>query len=266
MVKRTQPANRAQQPQPVEVAGQSHFADMLIAEAVGTFLLVLIGSGATVGLIYGGVFPTGSFLLVAALAHGLALCVIVNTIGRISGAHVNPAVTVGLAGIGRFPWRQVPEYIAAQFVGAFIAAGAILAIFGNKVILASVPVLNRGINGWQGLLAEALGTFVWVFAVVATAADTRYKLPQGWAGLIIGLGLTCGIFLAGMATGAGLNPALALSPYGVAALVNVHVPGSEIPVYLFGPLIGGVVAAYLYYHIAELRNGPLTTTGQSSDI
>jgi glycerol uptake facilitator protein len=239
---------------------------MLIAEALGTFLLVLIGNGASVALVYGRVFPTGSFLIVAALAHGLMLCVIVNTIGRISGAHVNPAVTLGLASIGRFPWRQVPEYIAAQFIGAFIAAGAILAIFGNKVIVASVPVLSRGINGWQGLLAEALGAFVLVFAVVATAGDTRYKLPEGWAGLVMGLGLTCGIFLAGVATGAGLNPALAISPYGVAALVNVHVPGSEIPVYLFGPIIGGVVAALIYYHIAEMRSGPITVTGQSQEI
>ena len=145
-------------------------------------------------------------LLVAALAHGLALVVIVNTMGRISGAHVNPAVTLGLASIGRFPWRHVPEYIAAQFIGAFVAAGAILAIFGTKVITASVPTLSRGINGWQGLLAEALGAFILIFAVVATAGDNRYKLPEGWAGLVIGLALTCGIFLAGGRPGRGSIP------------------------------------------------------------
>src|SRR5579875_113045 len=156
---------------------EPHFNDKLMAEALGTFLLVLIGNGAGVALTYAGVLPTAGGLVVAALSHGLALAVIVNVIGRISGAHVNPAVTIALASIGRFPWRQVPEYLGAQFVGAFIAAGAILAIFGNKVILASVPVLSRGINGWQGLLAEALGTFMLVIAIVATVADKRVNLP-----------------------------------------------------------------------------------------
>jgi glycerol uptake facilitator protein len=263
MMNRVRPANR---PAQREAAAGPHFSDMVMAEALGTFLLVLIGNGAGVALAYAKVIPNGSNLLVAALAHGLILCVIVNTLGRISGAHVNPAVTLGLASIGRFPWRQVPEYIAAQFVGAFVAAGAILAIWGKKFIIYSVPTLNTGINGWQGTLAEALGAFVLVLAVVATAADTRYKLPEGWAGLVIGLGLTSGIFLAGNATGAGLNPALAISPYGVAALVNTVVPGSEILVYLIGPIIGGVVAAFIYYHVAEMNRGPMTPTGQSAEI
>lgn len=254
-------------PNPSAMTTGPHFSDMVMAEALGTFLLVLIGNGAGVALTYTlrQVDP-GANLLVAALAHGLMLCVIVNTIGRISGAHVNPAVTLGLASIGRFPWRQVPEYIAAQFVGAFAAAGAILVIFGKKFIALSAPTLSTGINGWQGGFAEALGTFVLVLAVVATAADTRYKLPEGWAGLIIGLGLTCGIFLAGLASGAGLNPALAVSPYGVAALAGAIVPGSEIAVYIIGPIIGGVVAAFIYYHVAEMSRGPMTPTGQSADI
>jgi glycerol uptake facilitator protein len=250
----------------IKEVGLPHFTDMLIAEALGTFLLVLIGNGAGVALTYAGVLPTASGLLVAALAHGLALAVIINTIGRISGAHVNPAVTIGLASVGRFPWRQVPEYIAAQFVGAAVAVGAILAIFGSKVVGASVPTLSPGINGLQGLLAEALGAFILIFAVVATAGDNRYKLPEGWAGLVIGLALACGIFLAGAATGAGLNPALAVSPYGVVALINQPVPGGEIPVYLFGPVIGGLVAAYLYSVIADMPRQPRTRTGQSEDI
>jgi glycerol uptake facilitator-like aquaporin len=98
---RTASATPAKTQQPV-------MADRLIAEALGTFLLVLIGNGAGVALVYAGVLPTAGGLLVAALAHGLALVVIVNTMGRISGAHVNPAVTLGLAAIGRFPWREVP--------------------------------------------------------------------------------------------------------------------------------------------------------------
>jgi len=226
------------------------FTEMLVAEAVGTFLLVLIGNGAGVALTFAGVVPTAGLLITAALAHGLMLFVLVNTIGRVSGSHVNPAVTLGLASVGRFPWQQVPGYIVAQFVGAFVAALALVGIFGNKLAAATAPVLSHGVSGWQGAAAEGLGAFVLVFAVVATAADTRFKLPEGWAGLVIGMALACGIFLAGVPSGAGLNPALAISPYAVGAIFKAGLPGSEIPVYLFGPIVGGVVAAFLYRYIA----------------
>src|SRR6185437_3139109 len=160
----------------------------------------------------------------------------------------------------RFSWQQVPGYIVAQFVGAFAAALALVGIFGNKLAAAVAPVLSHGVNGWQGAGAEALGASVLILAVVATAADTRFKLPEGWAGLVIGMGLACGIFLAGVPSGAGLNPALAISPYGVGAIFKASLPGSEIPVYLFGPVVGGVVMAFLYRYIANMSGGPMTRT------
>ena len=83
-----------------------------LAELVGTFLLVFIGGGA------GVLAPGGTGMLIPALAHGLALFVIVVVVGRISGAHVNPAVTLSLASIGKFPWTRVPGYIVSQFIGA----------------------------------------------------------------------------------------------------------------------------------------------------
>nr|MBF6592662.1 aquaporin [Ktedonobacterales bacterium] len=158
----------------------------LVAEALGTFLLVLIGGGAGVAATLGGA-PVGVGLLIAALAHGLALALIVNTLGRVSGAHVNPAVTIGLASAGRFAWARVPEYIIAQFVGAFVAALAIVGVFGQVAVTkaaASAPSLAPGISGWQGGLAEALGAFILVLGVVAMASDTRITLPEGWAGFI----------------------------------------------------------------------------------
>lgn len=247
------------------MALQPTLPQALAAEALGTFLLVLIGGGAGVALVLNGAAP-GVGLLVAALAHGLALCIIINTLGRASGGHVNPAVTLSLASVGRFPWTRVPGYIIAQFVGAFVAALAIVGVYGMNAVhlaAASAPALPKGINGPQGLLAEALGTFILVLAVVAMAADTRITLPEGWAGFIIGLALLCGIFIAGAASGAGLNPALAISPYFVDGLFGgAAVTPQDIPVYLFGPIIGGVFAAFAYSFITSMSRGPVSPTGE----
>lgn len=241
---------------PVPAPRQPGIAEALTAEAVGTFILVFVGGGAGVALTLAHEASFGAALIVAALAHGLALVVIVNCVGRVSGAHVNPAVTISLATINRFPWQRVPAYIGAQFVGAIVAAIAIVGIYGQAAVttaLASAPTLAPHVNGAQGLLAEALGTFILVYAVTATAADTRYTLPAGWAGLIIGLALASGIFVAGGVSGAGLNPALALSPYLVDAVAKGAVHFDEIPVYLFGPVIGGVAAALLYRFTAHME-------------
>jgi glycerol uptake facilitator protein len=237
---------------------QPAMLEVLAAEAIGTFMLVLIGGGAGVAATLGGA-TAGVGLLIAALAHGLALCVIVNIFGRVSGAHVNPAVTIGLASIGRFKWDQVPGYIVAQFVGAFVAALAIVGVYGTKAVTlaaASAPSLVKGASGWEGFLAELLGAAVLVIAVVAAAADTRNNLPSGWAGLVIGLALACGIFLAGAVSGAGLNPALAVSPYLVNTIFGGHsLFAGEIPIYLFGPPIGGVIAAFAYRYVANFTGG-----------
>jgi glycerol uptake facilitator protein len=234
--------------------------ESLAAEAVGTFMLVAVGGGAGVAATLAGA-AFGEALLIAALAHGLVLAVIVNVFGRVSGAHANPAVTIGLASVNRFPWLQVPGYIIAQFVGAIVAVLAIVGMFGNKAFTlaaASAPALGHGVNGAQGLLAEALGAFMLLIAVVATVADSRFHLPSGWAGLIIGLGLASGIFLAGSVSGAGLNPALAVGPYIVDLIHNSSVvQAGEIPVYLFGPVIGGVVAAWIYRFVTRM---PMATS------
>ncbi len=228
---------------------------VLLAELVGTFLLVFIGGGAGVAAALNG-FSGGFGLLIAALAHGFALFLIVSVIGQISGAHVNPAVTISLAVIKKFSWSKVPQYIIAQFIGAFLATLAIIGIYGSKAVSvasASAPGLAANVSGMQGTLAEILGAFILIICVVAAAADSRLQLPNGWAGMVIGLGLAAAIFVAGPASGAGLNPALALSPYITSALFGGHVFAGEIPVYLFGPIIGGVVAALLYRYMADMN-------------
>ncbi len=227
----------------------------LVAEAVGTFLLVLIGGGAGVAATLGGT-SFGEALLVAALAHGLALAIIVNVFGGLSGAHVNPAVSIGLASANRFAWSRVPGYIVAQFIGAIVAVLAIVGMFGEqafKLAAASAPALAPHINGVQGTLAEALGAFVLVLAVTAAATDKRLNLPAGWAGLIIGLALACGIFVAGGVSGAGLNPALAIAPYIIDLIHSPKVVlAGEMPLYVIGPIIGGVAGALLYKYASSL--------------
>ena len=236
---------------------QASMTETITAEALGTFILVFVGGGAGVALALNKEASPGTGLLVAALAHGLALAVIINMIGRVSGAHVNPAVTIALASINRFPWAQVPYYIAAQFVGAFLAALAIVGIYGQNALTlagASAPGYAANISPTQALLAEALGAFILVFAIMATAADTRFTMPAGWAGLIIGLALAAAIFATGFSSGAGLNPALSVSPYLLNLFVkNPVVHYGQIPIYLVGPVIGGVVAAFLYRFISRMR-------------
>lgn len=235
---------------------QSSSFKPLIAESIGTFLLVFIGNGAGVAAALTNTHPETGVIL-AAVSHGIALFLIVSIFGRISGAHVNPAVTIGLAAINRFPWSKVSAYILAQFIGAFVATLAIVALYGNKAISvasATAPALGTGINGIQGTLAEALGAFILISGVVASAADIRQQFPNGWAGIVIGGALAGAILITGPVSGAGLNPALALSPFLTSALFGGHAQNSEMLVYLIGPIIGGVVAALLYQYVSDMRS------------
>ncbi len=220
--------------------------DSLLAELVGTFLLVFIGGGAGVGA--GVLAPSGTGALIPALAHGLALFVIVSVVGGISGAHVNPAVTLSLASIGKFSWLRVPGYLVAQFIGAGLGALAVAGIYGTEASVA--PTLTKGVGLGTGLLAEALGAGILVLAVVAAAADKRTSLPNGFAGLVIGLALASAIFVVGPITGAGVNPALALGPSLFQHMKPFGV--NQLAAYLAGPIVGGVIAAFLYSFMAHM--------------
>lgn len=243
---------------------QPSLTERLLAELVGTFLLTFVGGGvaANVALMaHNGVPDSISTLLLVALAHGLVLFVIVLIFGKVSGAHVNPAVTLALASIGRFPWEEVIGYVVSQFVGAVLGAAATLILYGN--MLATVghlgaPALATNTSILQGVLAEALGAAILVMAIVATAIDNR--APAGWAGFAIGMALTCAILLVGPATGATVNPARAFGPDIVAIFFGVKVDWlAFLVVYLVGPIFGGLLAAWLYAYISRL---PLPLRGK----
>jgi glycerol uptake facilitator protein len=218
--------------------------EALMAEALGTFFLAFIGGGA------GILAPPAQGTIIPALAHGFALFLAVSVLGRISGAHVNPAVTISLASVGRFPWAQVPWYIVAQFAGAILAAFGVTALYGKSASIA--PVIAPGVGGGTAFGAEAIGATFLVIAVVAAAADPRLNLPNGWAAWVIGIALAAAIFVVGPITGATVNPALGLGPYVVDWLEGTVKTFGWLEFFVYGiaPIVGGVVIAGLYRFIA----------------
>lgn len=238
------------------------FNQRVLAEALGAFILVFVGSGAaTAAALLFRLSPTVSLLIVA-LGLGLALFIGIAVVGKISGGHYNPAVTVGLAASGHFDWADVPGYIIAQVVGAIVGALCILIVygqFGARVAGLGAPGLAPGINIVQGLFIEGFGTAILVMAIMATAVDTR-SVP-GWAPLTIGLTLAAVILFIGAATGGSVNPVRALGPDLVSIFFGFPVNWAAYVVsYLIGPLLGGVVGAFAYTAVAGLPRPSATTT------
>jgi glycerol uptake facilitator-like aquaporin len=165
-----------------------------LAELLGTFLVVLFHGGASASLrIIAGsaqAAPSPQSIAFLALIDGFSLFMIIMIIGKISGVLINPAVTIGLATRRRFPRNEVPIYIVAQFAGAPLGAAAILPTIGRDALtighLGAVQ-LAPGVSIWQGMLVEALGAFVLVLTISATAEDPRS--PSGWAAFAIGMAL-----------------------------------------------------------------------------
>jgi aquaporin NIP len=203
-----------------------------VAEAIGTFALVFAGCGAImVSQRFPGTVAPGSIPMV----FGLVIGVMVYAVGHISGAHFNPAVTLGLATAGRFPKKQVPVYWAAQVLGAFTAIALLNAILpSGPGFGATVP----SVAPIAALAWEAVLTFFLVFVIMAVATDTR---AQGaLAGVAIGGTIGLDAFFGGPVTGASMNPARSLAP----ALFEGTL--SSYWIYLAGPAIGAVAGALAY--------------------
>lgn len=207
-----------------------------LAELVGTFTLVFIGAGAGALVVAGN---SSGGLVGVALAHAIALVVIVYAWGTISGAHVNPAVTFGLAVAGRFPWIRAVRYWIAQLLGAAIAGYLLLLLIGTQGNLGmTVPAPTVSIA--QAIVIEAVLTFFLVIAVFGSAVAER---NGNGAALAIGLVLGMDILMGGPLTGGSMNPARSFGP----ALAMGDL--STLYIYFVGPLIGGAVAALFYDRI-----------------
>jgi glycerol uptake facilitator protein len=225
----------------------------LLAELIGTALLVLFGAGSVVAaLVVGEGKLEYAGLGMIAFSFGLIVAIVIYGFGTTSGAHINPAVTISLAAARRFPWRDVPAYVAAQLAGAVLGALLVAAMFGaraGKFGGVGLTALGPGTSYAQGVLAEALGTFILLFAIMALAIDRR--APTGWAGLIIGLSVSTQIFVLGPLTGGSINPARTFGPYVANSLIGGGTPWRQFPLYLLGPLLGGVLATLTYQAVAR---------------
>ncbi len=203
----------------------------LAAEALGTFALVFFGCGAiVVNSEQGGLGHLG-----ISLAFGLVVMAMVYALGHVSGAHINPAVTLALAARGRFAWMSVPGYIGAQVTGAVLAAVVLRASLGNVADLgATQPSGSVG----QSFVWEVVLTAVLLVVIVSVATDAR--AAAGGAAIAIGGTIALASLVGGPVSGASLNPARSLGP----ALVSGEL--SALWIYLSAPVLGGLVGAAAY--------------------
>ncbi len=224
-------------------------------EVIGTMVLILLGSGSVAGSSLNKSYAKNQGWLMVSVGWGMAVMLAVYAVGGVSGAHLNPAVTLGLATTGAFPWEDVPAYILAQMMGAFMGAALVwvhylphwgktedaatkLGIFSTSP---AVPAF------WSNLISEIIGTFVLVFSLLFIGAN---QFTEGLNPLIVGLLImTIGIALGGT-TGYAINPARDLAPRIAHFVLPIKGKGDSdwgyAPVPVIGPIIGGVLGGGIY--------------------
>ena len=240
--------------------------DVFIAEFIGTFLLILLGNGVVANVVLRQTKGEGSGWIVITFGWGMAVFVAVFCVGDVSGAHINPAVTIGLAAAGRFAWSSAPGYVAAQLLGGIFGAVLVYLFYKDHYAVtddagAKLATFSTGPqirNSASNLLSEVIGTFVLVFAVLSMTVPSLSL--DGGVGVVsakIGLGavgalpvgllvFTIGLCLGGT-TGYAINPARDLGPRIAHAALPIPGKGdsdwgySWIPV--LGPIAGGLLAA-----------------------
>ncbi|WP_342513451.1 MIP/aquaporin family protein [Sporosarcina sp. FSL K6-1522] len=232
-----------------------------LGELVGTMILVTLGCGVVGGVVLNKTKSQDSGWIVITMGFGFAVAVAIYAVGGISGAHLNPAVTIGFAMIGAFPWENVPAYILAQLIGALI--GAIIVYINylphwketndqeqKLVIFSTIPAIRKPLSN---VVSEMIGTFVLVLGILAIGAN---EFTEGLNPLIIGfLILSIGLSLGGT-TGFAINPARDLGPRIAHFFLPIPGKGSSdwryawVPI--VGPLLGGTFGALFYQ---QLFNG-----------
>jgi len=235
-------------------------AQRAFAEAIGTALLVFIGAGSVpaILLLEGGTKApfSGADLGFISMAFGLIVIAMVYTVGKVSGCHINPAVTFGLAVTKRFPWKEVPLYWGSQLIGGIAGAFAMWAAFGTRAVDIGygfgVVHFDHATTSWgSAMFIEALGTAILLFTILGIV-DTRS--PEGWAGLVIGLVIVAIIITVGPVTNSSLNPARAIGPLLVTTIHGgVHNWTQQLLAYIPGNLIGAALACLAYDWMAVPR-------------
>jgi glycerol uptake facilitator protein len=226
-----------------------------LAEMVGTALLILLGNGVVAGVVLKNSKAEGSGWIVITFGWALAVTFGVYAVGSVSGAHLNPAVTLGLAATGSFPWEKVPAYIVAQMIGAFIGSclvyvhylphWAITENTGAKRAAFCTEPAER--NVFSNVIGEFIGTFVLLFGLSALGVN---KFSEGLNPMAVGaLVLSIGLSLGGT-TGYAINPARDLGPRIAHAFLPISGKGGSDWAYAWipvvGPILGGICGAACY--------------------
>lgn len=240
-----------------------------LAEVIGTMIMIILGDGVVANVLLNKSKGRNSGWMVITTAWGLAVIIAIFCVGRISGAHLNPAVTVGLASMGSFPWMQVPGYILSQIVGAFVGAIVVWLFYLphfdetpekdlKLAVFCTAPAIRRPIPNF---ICEVIGTVILLFGILSiganaqkltspTGLDLSVVFSQAVQPILVGF-LVWGIGLSlGGPTGYAINPARDLGPRLAHALLPIAGKGSSdwgyawIPV--VAPLIGGVIGAALF--------------------
>jgi glycerol uptake facilitator protein len=227
------------------------------AETIGTAILILLGDGVVAGVLLNKSKAQNAGWVVITFGWGIAVAIAVFAVGQYSGAHINPAVTLGNAVIGNTEWGDVPAYLGGQFVGAFIGAVLVYLAYlphwaetedpGLKLAVYSTGPAIR--NYPANVVTEVIGTFILVFAILAmlaneaTAGDAIFPLIVGF--LVVGIGMSLG-----GPTGYAINPARDLGPRIAHAVLPIAGKGPSdwgyawVPV--LGPIIGGILGALAF--------------------
>lgn len=226
-----------------------------LGELIGTMLLIIFVCGVVGGVVLNKSKAQNSGWIVIALGCGLGVAMAIYAVGKISGAHINPAVTLALAAAGNFPWSDVPIYLSAQFIGAFL--GSVIIYFHylphwkvtddadlKLAVFSTAPAIR---NVFSNFASEMFGTFILVLAISAIGAN---EFSQGLNPLIIGLLIVAiGLSLGGT-TGYAINPARDFGPRLAHFILPIHGKGSSdwkyawIP--LVAPILGGIYGALFY--------------------
>ncbi|MED6216459.1 Nodulin-26 [Stylosanthes scabra] len=224
----------------------------MVAELVGTYFLIFTGCAAIAANNDYGKQVT---LLGIATVWGLVVMIIVYTIGHVSGAHLNPAVTIAFASIRKFPLAQVPAYIAAEVLGGILGSGTVRLIFsGNNLHVQFTGTLPTGSN-LQSFIIEFIITFFLMFVICGVATDNR--AVGTLAGVAIGSTVLLNVLIAAQVSGASMNPARSLGP------AFVHHEYRGIWIYMVAPTIGAVTGAWVYNILRDNNHKPTITKNAS---
>lgn len=226
-----------------------------LGEMIGTMILILLGCGVVGGVVLKNSKSENAGWIVITAGFGLAVAMGVYAVGNISGAHINPAVTLGFAAAGEFPWEKVPLYVSAQFLGAIIGAAIVYLNYlphwrktkDQATKLAVFATAPNERSPFSNFISEMLGTFILLLGLMFIGAN---EFTEGLNPLIVGLlVMAIGISLGGT-TGFAINPARDLGPRIAHALLPIPGKGSSdwgyawIPV--VAPLVGGIYGAVFY--------------------